>query len=465
MSQEVFDLHKELNDNGIRESSVDDLTNQYQKLINEMSSEFSNNRVKEQIDELYRTFRDSLMNEQKLIKLYRESRKKQHDDSLLIKKMTDIQRDERREIDILHKKHQILQKEFTQAKEDKARELANNDMSQLSDKHRDDYSVDENQMEKLEKEKNFFKRQFEQMTLNFEKVDKDFNDLTALKDKLENTLKEYKSKNVELLDDKDKLKDRIKILEKEAQDKVSEINNIRNFNTSQTDKLKEQYDNLITLNLQLKDLNSKVAEHKKSNDKNYADKVELDKAYKKVIDESLVFKNKIEELEEKLKKSNQNIKKLEKDRERTELNVTEREVELREKNRQIDKINKEVNNLELTITAHKNDIRLLNQEMDSYKKLLSEEGRQKHEQIIANKNQEKDIKKTNEKVKELNQELIDYKGDINSKSEILLKTKEELSIANKINSDLEKTRDKITEENTKLKNKIDYLLEDVYISI
>ena len=39
--------------------------------------------------------------------------------------------------------------------------------------------------------------------------------------------------------------------------------------------------------------------------------------------------------------------------------------------------------------------------------------------------------------------------------------KEELSKASKLNQDLEKNRDKVTEENTKLKNKIDHLLEDI----
>lgn len=464
MSQEVFDLHKELADNGIKESSVDDLTNQYQKIINEMSAEWSNNKIKEQIDEIYKTFKDSLMNEQKLIKLYRESRKKQQEDSNLIKKMSDQQREERREIDILSKKLQLLQKENQLVKEERARELAKNDLSQLSDRNRDDYSVDENQMEILEKEKLILRKNLEQMTGNFEKVDREFNELIIIKDKLENNLKEYKEENVNLYESKKKLEIEKEMLGKKVQDKEIEIEKHKDFNGSQSNKIKELQDNLITLNVQLKELNTKVAEHKKINDKNSTDKVELDKAYKKVIEESLLYKGKTEELEDKLKKSNSNIKKLEKERERTEQSVNEREVELREKNRQIDKINKEVNNLELTITAYKNDIRLLNQEIEAYKKLVNEETRQKHDQVLANKNQEKEIKQKGEKLKELNQELIDYKGDVNSKSEILLKTKEELAIANKINSDLEKTRDKITEENTKLKNKIDYLLEDVNLN-
>ena len=48
-----------------------------------------------------------------------------------------------------------------------------------------------------------------------------------------------------------------------------------------------------------------------------------------------------------------------------------------------------------------------------------------------------------------------------SLSENLLKLKDVLSKAIKLNQDLEKNRDKITEENTKLKNKIDHLHEDI----
>jgi hypothetical protein len=108
-----------------------------------------------------------------------------------------------------------------------------------------------------------------------------------------------------------------------------------------------------------------------------------------------------------------------------------------------------------------NDVRLLRQEIDKYKRITNEEVRLKEEEIIINKKKDKEIKKKVGEVDELKVEVAEYKGDNKSKGEKLLKLKEELDIANKINSDLEKTRDKITDENTKLKNKIDHLLEDI----
>jgi len=77
------------------------------------------------------------------------------------------------------------------------------------------------------------------------------------------------------------------------------------------------------------------------------------------------------------------------------------------------------------------------------------------------KTKEKEIKKKGDEISELKTEKIEREGDVKSKAENLIRLKEELEISNKINSDLEKTRDKITEDNTKLKNKIDHLLEDI----
>lgn len=463
MSQEVIDIYKELSDNGIKESSADELAHNYQKLINEIGSDGSN-RFREQIDELYRTFKDALMNEQKLIKLYKDLKKRHIEDLQKINKITEQQRDERKENEFLTKKLHTLQKEQQIAKEEKAKELiSKTDLSQLSDKLKDDYSVDENQVEVLEKEKQMLKRQLEQMTANFEKIEKDYNDLIVLKDKSELSLRDFKDENVTLKEEKNKLSKDKEMLEKKIQDKDMEINKLKDFNMRQVSQNQEQNSSYQHLKRQYEDMNIKIGGMKNDNDKLNTIKNDFEKTNKELMIAIQDLKLEVSELKTKKKELNGNNKKLEKEKDKLSLVITEKEVEIREKNREIDKINKDMNALELQITAHLNNIRVQHQQIDKYKRMTEEETRQKHEQVLANKKQDKEIKKIGDEVKDLKQEVVDYEGDVKSKSEKLIKLKEELEIANKINSDLEKTRDKITEENTKLKNKIDHLLEDVNI--
>jgi chromosome segregation ATPase len=164
---------------------------------------------------------------------------------------------------------------------------------------------------------------------------------------------------------------------------------------------------------------------------------------------------------EREREANELLKKTSDDRDKFQKKANQNENSVKEKIRYIDNINKVVNEKNTEIEIQKSEWTILNKNILAYKKEIDEK-----RQVLAKENQ--NLKKIKEELKEQidinnkkDQQYIEvnenYKRAVNN----LDKSKKELNEFEKVYRELERARNKCTEENTKLKNKIEHLLEDI----
>lgn len=457
MSQEVIDIYKELAENGIKENAYAELEQNYHQLVNEIGNDSSTERFRDEIDKLYRTFQVAMANEKILIRMLKELKKKYQDDAGSLNKIRDQQREERKELENVYKKLQELQKQQQISNLEKKEYIVRSELS-VSDKIKDDYAVDEGKIEDLEKEKMALQRTLEQAQVAYERLQKDLADLSLIKERHESKIKDLDGLNKDLAQ---KIENEMQMNNKKIGEKDIEISQLKAFNTKQIKDIEDSKIVISSLQNQNEESNSKLSETKKVIEELRMKKLELEivveKQAKKIEDD----KKEKKLLHEREKTALDTVKQLEEEKEKLERRVIEKENSMKERNRLIDKINKERSELEVRIQELEGEINLKKQEIDKYKSLRNEEARQKDQEKINGRKKEAELKKKFDEISELETAIHDFRGDNKSLSENLMKLKEELSKASKLNGDLEKSRDKVTEENTKLKNKIDHLLEDI----
>jgi chromosome segregation ATPase len=457
MSQEVIDIYKELAENGIKENAYAELEQNYHQLVNEIGNDSSTERFRDEIDKLYRTFQVAMANEKILIRMLKELKKKYQDDAGSLNKIREQQREERKELENVYKKLQELQKQQQISNLEKKEYIVRSELS-VSDKIKDDYAVDEGKIEDLEKEKMALQRTLEQAQIAYERLQKDLSDLSTIKERHESKIKDLEGINKDL---SQKIENEMQMNNKKIGEKDIEISQLKAFNTKQIKDIEDSKNTISTLQILNEEANSKLSETKKVIDELRMKKLELEiiveKQAKKIEDD----KKEKKLLHEREKTALDTVKQLEEEKEKLERRVVEKENGMKERNRLIDKINKERSELEVRIQELEGEINLKKQEIDKYKSLRNEEARQKDQEKIISRKKESELKKKLDEISELETAIHDFRGDNKSLSENLMKLKEELSKASKLNGDLEKSRDKVTEENTKLKNKIDHLLEDI----
>jgi chromosome segregation ATPase len=463
MSQEVIDIYKELSDQGIKDNAYLEPEQTYNQLMNELGTDSTFERFREPIEQIFRTFQVAAANEKNMIKYFKEMKKKMIEEQQKMNKMIETQKEERKEIEILTKRVAQLTKDNMAVKDEiRLKEItAKSEMSQLSvEKKRDEVFVDEN-IEALEKEKDVLLRQVDQYKFNLEKLDKDYNDLIAGKDKLENLLKEFKEEvavskesNTRLSKDKD-------MLNKKLHEKDMEIEKLSGVSDGLRKEAVELKNDKETLTSRNQKLETDILERKAQYESISLTKIQLEKTNKNIRGEIQIFKEDLDKYRAKDKENQGNIKVLEKDKDKLSQEINKRDIEIREKNREIDKMNKDYEKVRNECTVLSNEIHIQKQEIEKLEKMIETETKLKDERIRENRNQEKEIANKEVKVKNLVEKQIEIEGDVTRKKESLQKLKIQLEQAIKSNADLERSRDKVTEENTKLKNKIDHLLEDV----
>jgi len=121
-----------------------------------------------------------------------------------------------------------------------------------------------------------------------------------------------------------------------------------------------------------------------------------------------------------------------------------------EKNNEIEKLKSEVTTYNKKVSGYKKEI-------EEKKQALAKEQRSKEKIDAALKAQMEEVNKKNLSYLELNEA---HKRSLAT----IEKNKKDYNELEKVFRDMERTRNKTTEENTKLKNKVDHLLEDIRLN-
>jgi chromosome segregation ATPase len=462
MSQEVIDINKELAEYGINENINIEVEQNFQQLLNEISSDSSLEKFREEIEKINLAFQHTSAREKNLIKLYKDARERHYKDMQKFNKLNERTLEDRKDYDNLQKRYNILLKENQQAKEERAKENAQADSSPINDRAKDDYNyVDENLIENLEKEKEILRRQLELSVTNVEKLEKDMNELVSFKDGLENQISEMKEENVTLKDLNFKLKRDVDQKMKNNEETNTQVSILRNCITQKEIEINDLKAGIEGFKKSIEDLTLKNMNIKNELDNYKLEKSSLEKLIKNFKNEINNTKEENEKLREREKEANSNVKNLEKEKNRISKEISEKMIHLDSKDREINKLNKEILLLNTDLTIKFNENRQLSLEIEKSRKETEDEIKLKNQIMLDKKKKEKEIRKNEDQKIELMDKNRELDNDSKSKSDKLIKLKEELDIANKINAELEKTRDKITEENTKIKNKMDHLIEDI----
>ncbi len=455
MSQDVVDIVKELADNGIKENTYGELEQNYHSLLNEMGTDTATEKFRDEIDKVYRTFQVAMANEKILIRMLKEMKKRAIDDAQTINKIRETQREDHKELETLYKKLGELKREKQIATQEK-KELVRNEIS-LADKIKEDYIIDESKVEELEGEKIKLKLQLENLTFNYEKQSKELNEIQQLKEKMDMRSKESDTNIKEL---NQKLDNEMQMNKKKIEEKEIEHTSIKNMNLKNQAQIEDLKTLAENLKKQIGDNNIKLNEANKNIEYLKAEKLELEMQLKRQERANDDQKKEKKILHERVKESSENVKRLESEKDRIQHKMIENENSIKERNREIDKLNKELNELRIIIRNQDGEINLKKQEVERYRSLNKEEIKRREKERYIVRQKETEIKKLNENKDNLQTILMTERGDLKGKLETIHKLKEDLSLAEKVNSELEKNRDKITEENTKLKNKIEHLIEE-----
>jgi len=264
------DVDKELLQHGIKENANLELENNLNQLIHILGSDSAYDKIKEEFETIFKNVKTVIGNENKIIKLYKESKKKFQDLNNHCIKLTNSLNEERG--GSYETQRKIKEKEPVVVKEDKQREQPAKVVElQVQEKIRDDI-IDENELEQLNKEKMNLNLQLQQSFNTIALVEKDKNELTILKDQLEQKLKSFKDENLTLGEEKHLLARDKEMMDKKLKEWDQKYNQIKIHND-------DQQKEIDTLKHTIGELTKKYEEqsHKVSANKNIIDNLSNEK--------------------------------------------------------------------------------------------------------------------------------------------------------------------------------------------
>ena len=454
---ETDNIEKDLLENGIKDTITADIEREYNSSFNEISADSSKANIARCLRLLYTSFKTASGNDKLLRKMYKDLKKKYVDQIKVNKNLTDTQKEEAKNMEIIQQKYNELVKAQMQAKEElRQKEMAENEFT-INEK-KEENEIDENFLQELRinneqlmaelidsKNKcNEYMRQIGKMKSDIEKLNKLKKDLTFEKNELERKIVEENQVNK---------------TEKESKDE--ELKRVRELMEGKSKDLKEKEKELIEANSKLKDKEQSIESFKKKvdnliteNKKLNLEKENDEKKIERISNEKKIIMEREREAIELLKKTSE-------DKDKIKKMSIQKENAINDKIKYIDNINKIVDDKNTEIEKQKIDLAELNKKISGFKKeieekrqTLAKEIRNKEKVDAALKAQREVNTKKDQQYLELNES---YKRAMNS----LDKSKKDLNEMEKVYRELERARNKCTEENTKSKNKIDHLLEDI----
>lgn len=455
MATEAID--KELSDNGIKETQNVEIEQTYDTLMNEIGTDPMKEKFSEVIKALYFGFRTASGNEKILTKMFKDTRKKLADEIKINKTLNESQKEERRELDQMTQKYNdAIKAQQIREKEDRMKETAKNEFT-ISDK-KDEPEIDEGVIQDLK--------------MTNEQLNSELIELKGKCSEMETELKLIKDESVKFMKERNDLFTDKGVLQKkydeliannakEEERKNKELKTIKDELAKHKKEIEEK-DN--ELKKTTEEFEKKKNEQKELNDKLQATRAELSK----VSNERDNLNKKIEKIQnekriisEREKNTNDLLTKMEEEKELYKKKSEQNENKYKERNRIIDKTNNIINEKNIEIEQLKGDVLMMTKLLADRKKEAEADKQMIEKQKRDKENVEEELKKQLEEIernKLIQSGLLD---DNNRAIADLEKNKKRLNESEKVYKNLERARDKSTEENTKLKNKIDHLLEDI----
>ena len=451
------DIDKELLENGVKDAGTADIEQEYNSSFNEMSADSSKANIARCLRLLYTSFKTASGNDKILRKMYKDLKQKYLEQKKVNKNLTDTQKEEMKNMEIIQQKYNDLVKAQMQAKEEmKQKEMAQNEFT-INDK-KDENEIDENLLQELRINNEQLMAEVNEMK---NKIKEYVGDINKLKNEIEKLNKAKKELALENSDLEKKLSEEKTVNKTEKDSKDEELKRVRELMENKAKDLKEKEKELLDVSNKLKKreediegLKKKVDSLAEENKKLSIEKDNSEKKIDRINNEKKIIIDREHEANELLKKTAE-------DKDKIQKLANQKENMIKEKIRYIDNINKTITEKNTEIEIQKGELTVLNKNISAYKKeieekkqALSKEIRNKEKVDAALKAQIEVGTKKDQQYMELNEA---YKRATNS----LDKSKKELNELEKVYRELERARNKSTEENTKLKNKIDHLLEDI----
>lgn len=450
-------IDKELAENGIKETLNVETDQAYDALMNEIGADPTKEKFAESIKTLFLGYRTAAGNEKIYNKLYKELSKKLAEEMKINKILNDNQKEERRELETMTQKYNELVKAQIQAKEElKQKETAKNEFT-ISDK-RDEPEIDEGLLQDLRISN---EQLTSELTETKNKLSEIQRQLDLYMDDCEKLTKEKKDLITEKKELEKKLESDSALAKKENDNKDMELKKIREISEKHKKDFDEKEKECKKTNEELDKRISDLEALKKKNDQlsNDIKKMEID--YENSLKKIEKINNEKKIIIDRERKANEHIKKMEEEKEAYKKKADQNENDVKERNRKIDQVNKiigeknnEIENLKGDLTTAQKDISNKKKEIEDYKQQAAKEARRKENAEAALKKQLNEFDKKDIEYRKLSES---YKISMTN----LEKNKQQLNVLDKNYRDLERARNKTTEENTKLKNKIDHLLEDI----
>ena len=450
-------IDKELAENGIKETLNVETDQAYDALMNEIGADPTKEKFAESIKTLFLGYRTAAGNEKIYNKLYKDLSKKLAEEMKINKILNDNQKEERRELETMTQKYNELVKAQIQAKEElKQKETAKNEFT-ISDK-RDEPEIDEGLLQDLRISN---EQLTSELTETKNKLSEIQRQLDLYMDDCEKLTKEKKDLITEKKELEKKLESDSALAKKESDNKDMELKKIREISEKHKKDFDEKEKECKKTNEELDKRISDLEALKKKNDQlsNDIKKMEID--YENSLKKIEKINNEKKIIIDRERKANEHIKKMEEEKEAYKKKADQNENDVKERNRKIDQVNKiigeknnEIENLKGDLTTAQKDITNKKKEIEDYKQQAAKEARRKENAEAALKKQLNEFDKKDIEYRKLSES---YKISMTN----LEKNKQQLNVLDKNYRDLERARNKTTEENTKLKNKIDHLLEDI----
>ena len=450
-------IDKELLENGVKDTVTADIEQEYNSSFNEMSADASKANIARCLRLLYTSFKTASGNDKILRKMYKDLKKKYLEQKKVNKNLTDTQKEEMKNMEIIQQKYNELVKAQIQVKEElRQKEMAQNEFT-INEK-KDENEIDENLLQEL-------RTSNEQLNSELVEAKNKCNDYISQINKFKSDIEKLNRTKKDLMYEKTELEKKMAeenaVNKTEKESKDEELKRVRELMEGKSKDLKEKEKDLIESNAKLKKREEDIEVLKKKLDNLITEnkKLNLEKENsEKKIDR---INNEKKIIIEREREANELLKKTAEDKDKVQKLANQKENAIKEKIRYIDNINKVVTEKNNEIEMQKSELTILNKNIFVYKKEI-EEKKQSLAKEIRNKDKvdaalKAQLEVNNKKDQQFLEMNESYKRAMNS----LDKTKKELNEMEKVYRELERARNKLTEENTKLKNKIDHLLEDI----
>jgi len=449
-------IDQDLIDNGIKEPANADIEQEYNSSINEMGSDPSKANIARVLRLLYTSFRTVSGNDKILRKMYKDTKKKLIEQMKVNKTISDNQKEEMRNFETMSQKYNELLKAQIQAKEDIQKLKEAKDEFTISEKVEPD--VDEGVLQELRITNEQLNSELHETKSRLNENSREFN---KLKKDLENLIKIKNDINTARIDLENKRAEEAALFKTNLETKDNEIKYVKELSEKRKkdfdEKEKECNEAKIDLNKKLNEIDAMRRKF---------DNLTLDYRKLGLDNENLLKKidrinNEKRIIIEREHEANDLLKKTMEDRDKVQKLAEQNENTIKDKIKFIDNINKKIDDKNEEISKQKGEIADLNYNLANSKKEI-EEKKQEIAKQFRNKERgeaalKAQIEANDKKEKQFNEMNESYKRAISN----LDKNKKELNDLEKVYRELERARNKSTEENTKLKNKIDHLLEDI----